>query len=203
MLDPWPSRPLLVPLTKFLLGLWQWQDRPRLGKVAYARLQPASLPQPRLLQHFSCPFQPRSAWWLALRTFYPPPKRPPRQLCSLLLHPSSFCERSLLFPCHYAQIGWPFKRKQIYIYIYIWRLENKKKKKRNKEREVRKPTRARSFFKLRNTLCFLIDRRSAMSFGNSKDCSTASAMYPTFPCWKFLIEASAGKGAPSKTRAAV
>ena len=93
--------------------------------------------------------------------------------------------------------------KCIYIYIYIWRLENKKKKKRNKEREFRKPTRARSFFKLRNTLCFLIDRRSAMSFGNSRTCSTASAMYPTFPCWKFLIEASAGKGAPSKTRAAI
>ena len=59
---------------------------------------------------------------------------------------------------------------------------------------------ARSLFKLRNTSCFLIDLRLAISVGSSKDCSTTLAMYPTFPCWKSLIEASLGKGTPSSTR---
>ena len=58
---------------------------------------------------------------------------------------------------------------------------------------------ARSLFKLRNTSCFLIDLRSAMSTGSSKACSTALATYLALPCWKSLMEASLGRGALSNT----
>ena len=59
---------------------------------------------------------------------------------------------------------------------------------------------ARSFFKPRNTLCFLMDLRSAMSLSSSKDCSTTLATYPALPYWKSQIEASLGRGTPSSTR---
>ena len=57
----------------------------------------------------------------------------------------------------------------------------KKKKKKRKKKETKGLTMARSFFKLRNTSCFLVDLRSAMSVGSSRDCSTIIAMYPTLP----------------------
>ena len=40
---------------------------------------------------------------------------------------------------------------------------------------------AKSFFRLRKTLCFLMDLRSAMSFGSSRVYFTASITYPTVP----------------------
>ena len=58
-------------------------------------------------------------------------------------------------------------------------------------------TKAKPLFKLRKTLCFLINLRLAMSPGSNKACSMASAIYPTIACWKSLIEASTGKGGPS------
>ena len=42
--------------------------------------------------------------------------------------------------------------------------------------------------------------RSAMSSGSSKACSTASATYPAFPCWKSLIEEFIRRGDLSNTR---
>ena len=49
---------------------------------------------------------------------------------------------------------------------------------------------ARFLFKLRNTSCFLIELRSAISVGSSRACSTMLATYPALPCWNSLIEAS-------------
>ena len=57
----------------------------------------------------------------------------------------------------------------------------------------------RSLFKLRKTSCFLNDLKLAIYSGNNRAYSTASA----FLCWKFLMEASIGKGAPSSTRAGI
>ena len=42
-----------------------------------------------------------------------------------------------------------------------------------------------------------------MSSGSNKACSTTSAIYPTLPCWKSLIEASASKGTLSNVMARV
>ena len=64
-------------------------------------------------------------------------------------------------------------------------------------------TKARSLFKLRNTSCFLIDLRSAISPTSNKACSTLLATYLALPCWKSLIDASAGRAAPSNTKAGV
>ena len=70
----------------------------------------------------------------------------------------------------------------------------------NAKKVVSKLTKARFLFKVRNTSCFLIDRRSAKSPGSSRAYSTVSAMYLTFPYWKSLIEELARKGAPSSTK---
>ena len=59
---------------------------------------------------------------------------------------------------------------------------------------------ARFLFKLRNILCFFIDLRLAMSVGSSRDYSMTLATYPALPCWKSLIKALLGRGAPSSTR---
>jgi len=59
---------------------------------------------------------------------------------------------------------------------------------------------ARSFFRPRNTSCFLMDMRSTMSLGSNRDYFTIWAMYPALPCWKSQMEASLGRGAPSSTR---
>ena len=59
---------------------------------------------------------------------------------------------------------------------------------------------AKSLFKLRNTSCFFINLRSAMSVGSSRDYFIALATYPALPCWKSLIETLLGRGAPSSTR---
>ena len=79
----------------------------------------------------------------------------------------------------------------------------KKKKKSWGNGAITELTGVRSLFKLRNISCFLIDLRSAMSSGSNKACSTTSAIYPTLPCWKSLIEASAGKGTLSNVMARV
>ena len=71
------------------------------------------------------------------------------------------------------------------------------------KRVVNGLTKARSLFRLRNTSCFLIDLRLAISLGSSKACSMASATYPALPYWKSLMDASAGRVAPSSTRAGV
>ena len=52
----------------------------------------------------------------------------------------------------------------------------------NMRKLVKRLTIARSLFKLRNTSCFLIDLRTAMSAGSSKAYSTTLATYPAFPC---------------------
>lgn len=64
---------------------------------------------------------------------------------------------------------------------------------------IKRLTIARSLFKLRNTSCFLINRRSTISVGSSKAYSTVLATYPSFPYWKSLMDKSLGKGAPSNT----
>ena len=58
----------------------------------------------------------------------------------------------------------------------------------------------RSFFKPRNTLCFLMDLRLAMSLSSNKDCSTTLATYPALPCWKSQMEVSLERGTPSSTK---
>ena len=64
-------------------------------------------------------------------------------------------------------------------------------------------TKARSLFRLRNTSCFLIDLKSTISPTSNKACSTLLATYLALPCWKSLIDASAGRAAPSNTKAGV
>lgn len=59
------------------------------------------------------------------------------------------------------------------------------------------------FETLRNTLCFFIALKSAISPGSNRDCSTVSAMYPALPCWKSCIEAFNGRGAPFRTNGRV
>ena len=58
---------------------------------------------------------------------------------------------------------------------------------------------AKSFFNPRKTLCCLIDLRSTMSLGRSKDYFTVSATYPVVPRWKSRMEASLKKGASSSS----
>lgn len=65
---------------------------------------------------------------------------------------------------------------------------------------VSRLTRARSLFKLRNTSCFLINLKSAISLGSRKACYMASAMYPAFPCWNSLMEELAERAASSNTK---
>ena len=65
---------------------------------------------------------------------------------------------------------------------------------------VKALTRGISLFKVRNTTCFFMDLRSAMSPGNRRVCSKALAAYPAFLCWKSYIEASVGNGASSSTK---
>ena len=60
-------------------------------------------------------------------------------------------------------------------------------------------TKARFLFKLRNTSWFLMPLRSTISAGSNRACSMALATYLAFPCWKSLMEALLGKGAPSNT----
>ena len=57
-------------------------------------------------------------------------------------------------------------------------------------------TNTRSLFKLKNTSCFFMVLKSAMSPGSNRACSTASAMYPSLPCWKSFIEVFEGRGDP-------
>ena len=64
-------------------------------------------------------------------------------------------------------------------------------------------TKVRSLFKLRNTSCFLIDLRSAISSRSNKACSMPSATYPTLPYWKSLMDALASRAASSNTKAGV
>ena len=47
------------------------------------------------------------------------------------------------------------------------------------------------------------DLKLAISSGSNKAYSTALATKHAFPCWKFLIHASASKGAPSSTKAGI
>ena len=61
-------------------------------------------------------------------------------------------------------------------------------------------TSSRSLFKVRNTLCFFMVLRSAMSLGNKRGCSRALATYPALPCWKSLIEESIGRGDSLNTK---
>ena len=58
----------------------------------------------------------------------------------------------------------------------------RRERERERERAVRELTRARSLYKLRNTSCFLINLRSAMSFGTNRAYSTASDTYLAFTC---------------------
>ena len=69
----------------------------------------------------------------------------------------------------------------------------KRKKRKNREKGekwAKGLTMARFLFKLRNTLCFLIELRSAISVGSSRAYSTMLATYLALPCWKSLIKAS-------------
>ena len=59
---------------------------------------------------------------------------------------------------------------------------------------------AKSLFKSRKTSCFLMYLTLAMSFGNRRVCSTASATYPAMPTWKSQMEASHGRGAPFSSK---
>ena len=59
---------------------------------------------------------------------------------------------------------------------------------------------ARSLFRLRNTSCFFMVLNLTMSSGNSKSCSTTSAMYLAFPFKNSLIDEFAGRGDPSITK---
>ena len=58
---------------------------------------------------------------------------------------------------------------------------------------------AKSFFNSRKTSCCLINLRSTMSLGRSKDYFTASAMYLVVPRWKSRMEASLKRGASSSS----
>ena len=71
--------------------------------------------------------------------------------------------------------------------------KRKKKKEKRKRGQIERLTIARSLFRLRKTSCLLWDLRSAMSLRSSNACSTVSAFLPR----KSLIEALAGRGAPS------
>ena len=61
--------------------------------------------------------------------------------------------------------------------VFFFFLKEKKKLTKNKVL-----TMARSLFRLRNILCFLMDLRSAMLWGSNRDCSTAWATYLALPC---------------------
>ena len=50
----------------------------------------------------------------------------------------------------------------------------KRKKEKKKKKVIEGLTTSRSLFRLRKTLCSLMDPRSAMSLGSSSACSTAS-----------------------------
>ena len=69
--------------------------------------------------------------------------------------------------------------------------KKEKKKKRKGERE--RLTMARSLFRPRKTLSCLMDLRSAMSLGSSRDYSTTLAIYLAVPCWKSQMEVSLRK----------
>ena len=58
---------------------------------------------------------------------------------------------------------------------------------------------ARSLFKLRKTLCCLMDLRSIMSLGSNRDWSIALVTYPTVPYWKYRIEVLLGRAIPSSS----
>ena len=59
---------------------------------------------------------------------------------------------------------------------------------------------AKSLFRLRNTSCFLKVLNSDIFTGSNRACSNASATYPAFSCWEFLMDASERRGAPSRIR---
>ena len=71
---------------------------------------------------------------------------------------------------------------------------------KKKRRENEKLTNARSLFRVRNTSCFFMVLKLAMSSGSSSGCSRALATYPAFPFWKSLIEESRGRGDPFNTK---